>query len=140
MWQITEDDVESIAIGAGILGAGGGGNPYLGQLHMKTLLRQGLTAQVIGVEDVPDDALVAEVGMMGAPTVGMEKLPRGDEPRWPLEALEQFAGRTIDMLVCAEIGGRNSIEPLVAPALTGKPGMDGGRRGPAFPEAQIGNH
>jgi DUF917 family protein len=107
---------------------------------MKTLLRQGLNAHVIGVEDVPDDALVAEVGMMGAPTVGIEKLPRGDEPRWALEALEQYTGRTIDVLVCAEIGGGNSVEPLIASALTGKPVMDADGMGRAFPEAQMSTH
>ncbi|MCB0161940.1 MAG: DUF917 family protein, partial [Caldilineaceae bacterium] len=86
MWQITHDDVESIAIGAGILGTGGGGNPYVGKLLMQRLLDQGLTATVIPIDTVDDDALVTEVGGMGAPTVGIEKLPNGQEPRWVLEA------------------------------------------------------
>ncbi|MEZ4717989.1 MAG: DUF917 family protein [Caldilineaceae bacterium] len=65
MWQITHDDVESIAIGAGILGTGGGGNPYVGKLLMQRLLDQGLTATVIPIDAVDDDALVTEVGGMG---------------------------------------------------------------------------
>jgi len=75
MWEITEDDLESIAIGAGVLGTGGGGNPYVGLQRMRTLLRRGYHATVIDVEAVADDALVADVGGMGAPTVGVEKLP-----------------------------------------------------------------
>src|SRR3954453_19328951 len=104
MWQISENDVEAIAIGAGILGAGGGGNPYLGQMHMVTLLRQGFTAHVMNLDDIADDAHVAVVGVMGAPTVGVEKLPRGDESVRAIQALEQFTGSPVDALVCAEIG------------------------------------
>ncbi len=140
MWHITEDDVESIAIGAGILGTGGGGNPYLGQLRLRTMLKQGYSATVISLDEVPDDALVCEVGAMGAPTVGVEKLPQGDEPRWAVEALERYTGRRIDAIACAEIGGGNSVEPLVASALTGKPTIDADAMGRAFPEMQMSTH
>src|SRR5262245_36778068 len=117
MWQITIDDTESIAIGAGILGTGGGGNPYLGQIWIQSLLQQGQVVNVIDLDEVADDALVTEVGGMGAPTVGIEKLPRGDEPRWAVEALEAYSGKRIDAIICPEIGGANSIAPLVAGAL-----------------------
>jgi DUF917 family protein len=69
--------------------------------------------------------------------VGVEKLPRGDEPRWAVEALEQFVGRPIDAILCPEVGGINSIEPLVAGALTGKPVLDADGMGRAFPELQM---
>ena len=140
MWQVTPDDLESIAIGAGILGTGGGGNPYLGQQHMTRLLQQGYQAIVISLDEIADDALVTEVSGMGAPTVGVEKLPRGDEPRWAVEALEQFIRRPIDALVCAEVGGVNSITPLVAGALTGRPVLDADGMGRAFPELQMSTH
>ena len=140
MWQITADDVESIAIGAGILGTGGGGNPYLGKLLMQTLLKRGYSVTVIDLDDLADDALVAEVAGMGAPTVGVEKLPQGDEPRWALEALESYVGRSIDAVICAEIGGSNSIVPLEAGALTGKPVVDADGMGRAFPEMQMSTH
>jgi len=140
MWQITHDDVESIAIGAGILGTGGGGNPYLGKLYMQSLLEQGYTATVIGLDDIANDALVTEVGAMGAPTVGIEKLQSGQEPRWAVETLEEHIGRPIDAILCSEVGGSNSIQPLVASALTGKPVLDGDGMGRAFPELQMSTH
>ena len=140
MWQISSDDVESIAIGAGILGTGGGGNPYVGKLRIQTLLKQGYSATVIGLEELADDALVTEVGVMGAPTVGVEKLPFGDEPRWALEALESYIGQSIDAIICAEIGGANSVEPLVAGAMTSKPVVDADAMGRAFPEMQMSTH
>ena len=140
MWNVTIDDVESIAIGAGILGTGGGGNPYLGKIRMQHLLQQGYSVQVMDVEALADDALVAEVGVMGAPTVGIEKLPMGEEPRRALEALETYLGRSVDAIICAEIGGANSIVPLEAGALTNKPVLDADAMGRAFPEMQMSTH
>jgi hypothetical protein len=137
MWNITLDDVEAIAIGAGILGTGGGGNPYLGKLRMQQLLRQGYNAQVISLDELADDALVCEVGWMGAPTVGIEKLPGGGESKHVIAALEKYMGKAIDAIACAEIGGSNSIAPLEAGALTGKPVIDGDAMGRAFPEMQM---
>ncbi|MEZ4667362.1 MAG: DUF917 domain-containing protein [Anaerolineae bacterium] len=140
MWNITVDDVESIAIGAGILGTGGGGNPYLGEIWMKSMLKQGYSVNVIDLNELHDDALVTDVGGMGAPTVGIEKLPHGLEPRWAVEALEGFIGKSIDAIICAEIGGSNSIVPLIAGALTNKPVVDGDAMGRAFPEMQMSTH
>ena len=33
MWDVTAEMLDALAIGAGILGTGGGGNPYLGKLE-----------------------------------------------------------------------------------------------------------
>src|SRR3954471_13329325 len=101
MWTLTIDDTEAIAIGAGILGTGGGGNPYLGKIRMQRLLREGYSVNIIDLEDLADDDLVAAVGGMGAPTVGIEKLPKGDESKSALEALEAYIGKPIDALICA---------------------------------------
>jgi uncharacterized protein len=140
MWDITVDDIESIAIGAGILGTGGGGNPYIGKLQIQRWLSQGYSVRVIDVDELADNALVAQVGGMGAPTVGIEKLPMGEEPRLALEGLETYIGQKIDAVTCAEIGGSNSIIPLIAGALTGKPVLDADAMGRAFPEMQMSTH
>lgn len=140
MWNLTQDDVESIAIGAGILGTGGGGNPYLGSVWMKRLLAQGYQVNIMDLDELADEALVTEVGGMGAPTIGIEKLPNGEEPRWVVEALEAYTGKHIDAISCPEIGGANSIAPLVAGALTGKPVLDADAMGRAFPELQMSTH
>jgi len=140
LWTVTEIDAEAIAIGAGILGTGGGGNPYLGKLRLQKLLRAGHTVAVIDIEDLPLDALIVEVGTMGAPTVGIEKLPSADESRRPVEALQAYIGKSIDALICSEIGGANSVEPLIVGALTGKPVVDADGMGCAFPELQMSTH
>jgi hypothetical protein len=48
------DDIESLAVGAWILGTGGGGNPYLPLLNMRLLYRQGIACSC-GRRDLADD-------------------------------------------------------------------------------------
>ena len=40
MWRVTEQELADIAIGAAILGTGGGGNPYVGQLRARQVMRR----------------------------------------------------------------------------------------------------
>lgn len=138
MWQVDAAAAEQIAIGAGILGTGGGGNPYLGKVHLLRLLREGATSpMVVAPAEVPDDALIAMVGGMGAPTVGIERIARGDEWTVALRALERHLGRRVDFLVPGEIGGANATRPLVCAVQTGLPVIDGDGMGRAFPELQM---
>lgn len=136
MRGINERDAEAIAIGAGILGTGGGGNPYLGFIMTRAMLRRGATIHLIDVDDVPDDAVVCGIGAMGAPTVGIEKLPRGDEPLVALRALEAHTGARVTHLIAGEIGGTNAMQPLIQSAASGLPAIDGDGMGRAFPELQ----
>ena len=101
MWTVTIDDLERLAIGAGILGTGGGGNPYLGKVHAKQLLKQGYTITVVSPDEVPDDAVVTSVGYMGAPVVSVERIKRGDEPLMALRALEKHIGQGVFDVVLA---------------------------------------
>ncbi len=136
MLIVDERAAEAIALGAGILGTGGGGNPYLGFLMTRELLRHGAKIAVTGVADVPDDAVVCGIGAMGAPTVGIEKLPRGDEPLAALRALEHHTGCRVTHLIAGEIGGANAMQPLIQSALSGLAAIDGDGMGRAFPELQ----
>ncbi len=88
-WDLTEEDLDAIAIGAGILGTGGGGNSYLGLLRTRGLLRAGKTISVIRPVDLADDALVLPIGGIGAPTVGIEKLEEGGEALRVIAAIER---------------------------------------------------
>ena len=138
MWQVDEPAAEQIAIGAGILGTGGGGNPYLGKTQLRRLLREGAAPPVVVAPDeVPDDALICTVGGMGAPTVGIERLARGDEWTVALRTLERHLGRPIEYVVPGEIGGANATRPLVCATQTGLPVIDGDGMGRAFPELQM---
>ena len=39
--MLTASDIECVCIGAGILGSGGGGSPYIGELIIKNLISEG---------------------------------------------------------------------------------------------------
>ncbi|GAB6876937.1 DUF917 domain-containing protein [Thermaerobacter litoralis] len=136
-WEVTPDDVEAIAVGAGILGTGGGGNPYLGKLQLLRYLRAGRRVRVLPADEVPDDALGCGIGGMGAPTVGYEKLPAGTEMTGAVEALARFAGRPLDFVLPGEIGGANGLVPLIVGALLDLPVIDADPMGRAFPELQM---
>ena len=46
-WILNKFDIECIAIGAGIMGCGGGGSPYIGRLRALELLNEGKEIRVI---------------------------------------------------------------------------------------------
>jgi DUF917 family protein len=136
-WIVDIDALESIAIGSGILGTGGGGNPYYGKLHVRRLVEEGARIEIVPLDSVPDDAVVVSVGGMGAPTVGIERIPRGDESFIALRALEQHTGQKADYLIPGEIGGVNSTRPMSVAVHAGIPVIDGDGMGRAFPELQM---
>ncbi len=138
MRQVTLDDTQAIAIGAGILGTGGGGSTYLNRLRLeKELRRQGGAVPIIQADAVPNGALVCAVGGMGAPTVSNEKLQAGHEIKTAVRALEDHLRRKIYAIVIGEIGGGNALGPMVAALQLGLPVVDGDGMGRAFPELQM---
>lgn len=137
---VTLDDLEALGTGAGILGTGGGGHPRVGRLRLQTLLEDDNypdAVEVVQPKDLPADATVASVGGMGAPTIGVEKFPNGNEELRALRSIEKFSGRDVDALIPGEIGGVNSIVPLCVSAMTGLPVVDADGMGRAFPELQM---
>jgi DUF917 family protein len=62
MWTVDSEALEQIAIGAGILGTRGGGNPYLSKLQALTHLAQGTQIAIVDPDQVADDAVVVSVG------------------------------------------------------------------------------
>ena len=136
MWQVTEEDLAHIATGAGILGTGGGGNPYIGQLRARQAMRKWGPVTVLSPEELSDDARVVCVGGIGAPTVGIEKI-RDLQSYHALRAIEEYTGETATALISNEIGGSNSLEPLIPAAMAGLPVVDADGMGRAFPEFQM---
>lgn len=137
---LTLDDLRPLAIGAGILGTGGGGSPRLGRLRLRGVLENEAhpdAVDMIALADLPDDATVVGVGGMGAPTVSDEKFSKGDEELRALRAIERMADATVDALVGFEIGGKNSMAPFSTGALAGLPVLDADGMGRAFPELQM---
>ena len=135
--EVFDEDLDAIEIGAAILGTGGGGNPYIGKLRCREELKKGRKIPVIPLSELPDNAFVVSLGGIGAPVVGVEKIEEGKECLRALHALEKELGIKVDALISAEIGGANSMEPMLTAAQAGLPVVDGDGMGRAFPEMQM---
>ncbi|MFK7958035.1 MAG: DUF917 domain-containing protein [Lysobacterales bacterium] len=135
--RLTLDDVDDYAMGAALMGTGGGGDPYIGSLLLKQSLQTSGPLDLLQADDIPDDALLLVSAMIGAPTVMMEKLPSGDEAIASVRALESYLGKKAHAILAAEIGGLNALLPLVVGSSIGLPVIDGDGMGRAFPELQM---
>jgi len=137
VWRVDAETLESLALGAGILGTGGGGNPYVAKVWARGELDRGARFDVIDPAEVPAEAWVVGSGGIGAPTVSVEKLRRGDEEFRALRALADHLRIEPAALVPMEVGGGNALRPLVAAAQAGVPLVDADGMGRAFPELQM---
>ena len=135
--EFTRDNIVDLARGAAFLGAGGGGDPYIGGLLLRQAMRSVDAIRLIDVDEVPEGALVVPSAMMGAPTVFVEKLPNDGEAEISLRRLETELGKRAFAVMPAEIGGLNAILPLVLAARLGLPVVDADGMGRAFPELQM---
>ena len=138
MNEITLADVDAVAIGAGILGTGGGGNTYIGRTWLrKELQERGGACQIISADDVADDTYVCAIGTMGATTVGVEKMQNGQEFITAMRAIEAHIRAPLAAILIGEIGGANALKPLICGLQMGLPVVDGDGMGRAFPELQM---
>jgi uncharacterized protein len=134
---VGEPELEDIAVGAAILGTGGGGDPYIGKLLAQEAVRRHGPVEVVSVDELADDDFVVPSAMMGAPTVMVEKLPRGTEAIKAFKALGDYMGREPTHTTSIEAGGLNSTTPFVTAAQLGIPLVDADGMGRAFPEIQM---
>src|SRR5256714_6917256 len=116
MRGLTLDDVEALAIGAWILGTGGGGSPYLGLLNMRRLYAEGHRVSLMSPLDLADADWVAVVSNMGAPLVGQERLADSRNIARAVEIQEGLPGSKFRAGMPLEIGGGNGIQPPIAAA------------------------
>jgi DUF917 family protein len=135
--EVTVDDLVDLARGAAVLGTGGGGDPYVGRLLAEQALRRHGPVELVAPADLPPDACVVPVAMMGAPTVMVEKTPSTELVGQAVTVLAEHLGITPTHVSCIEAGGVNSTFPLVAAAQLGLPLVDGDGMGRAFPELQM---
>ncbi len=137
MRDLNGDDIEALAVGAWILGTGGGGSPYHGLINMRRLYRQGTRVFLMDAQALEDDDDVAVVSNMGAPLVSQERLVDSRLTARAVELMQEYLGRRFRGVMSIEIGGGNSIQPLMAAAHLGIPVIDADAMGRAYPEAQM---
>lgn len=130
-------EIEDIAVGAAVLGTGGGGDPFIGKLMTLQAIEEHGPVQLLTIDELPGDSLVVPVAMMGAPTVVVEKIPSGEEIARAFEALSAYLGKEVAAILPIEAGGLNSMLPLALSASLGIPTVDIDGMGRAFPELQM---
>jgi DUF917 family protein len=135
--QLSLDDIESLAVGAWILGTGGGGNPYLPLLNMRLLYKEGHRVELMDSADLADDDWVGTVANMGAPLVGQERLTDSLTLAKAVTVMERHLGRRFAALMSMEIGGANGVRPFMAAAHLKLPVVDSDTMGRAYPELQM---
>jgi len=135
--QIKPDELEPLATGAWILGAGGGGNPYLALLNLRRLYDAGIRVSLMDPMELADDDAVATVASIGAPLVGRERLSDPSFAAKPLRTMQAYLDRPLRGVMSVEIGGTNALQPLMVAAVTGLAVIDADTMGRAFPEGQM---
>ena len=67
--KLHADDLDDLALGSVFLATGGGGDPYVPLLLTKEVLKRTGPVDLLHPDDVPDEAFLAAIGNVGAPTV-----------------------------------------------------------------------
>lgn len=131
------EDLKDMARGAVLLGTGGGGDPYIGELFVAAQIKRGNRPMIVSCDEIADDAFVASIAGIGAPSVIVEHLVSEKALRTLLARTEAMHGRKIDAFISAEIGGANSMFPLALSAITGVPVLDADGIGRAVPQLEM---
>ncbi|WP_125615780.1 DUF917 domain-containing protein [Specibacter cremeus] len=131
-FTLTTDDVDALALGAALLGCGGGGR--VGQL--RTLLAHATgdaLATVVPASSASGVANVYAVGYIGSITVMEEKLPGGEEIVDAVAAAVRWTGVPADALMPVQIGGVCGLSAVAAAHRLGCPVVDADFEGRAVP-------
>lgn len=134
MKYLSIDDLDDLALGASVLGAGGGGDPYLGKLMAKEAISQKGEVPILDPDDVPDNELFISSCVMGATSVMLEKISNGMEPEIAFRSIENLCKKKASGVIALEMGGINSCVPIYTAAQLGIPIVDADGMGRAFPE------
>jgi uncharacterized protein len=137
MRLLTEDHIEDIALGAAILGTGGGGDPYIGKVMTMAAIKQYGPIELYDLDELDDDDLIIPAAGMGAPAVLIEKLPAGNDMIRAFEALGKYLGKKPKATMSIEAGGLNSVMPMYVASRLRLPMVDCDGMGRAFPELQM---
>jgi DUF917 family protein len=104
---------------------------------MRRLYAEGRRVELLSPLDLEDDDRVAIVSNMGAPLVGQERLTDSRTIARAVALMEEHIGTKFRGIMSLEIGGGNSIQPLMAAAHLKRPVIDSDMMGRAYPEAQM---
>jgi DUF917 family protein len=137
MRELTIADIDDLTLGATLLGTGGGGDPYIARLMARQAIEDFGPVQVVAPPELPPDARVLTVAVIGAPTVIIEKVPSGTEFVAAVRALARHLGDEPAAILPIEVGGMNTLIPIAVAAELGLPVVDADGMRRAFPQIEM---
>jgi len=129
--RLGAEDVDAFLTGLGLLGSGGGGDPYIYRHALCTALAD--AELVLHDPEELGDAPVVPVGMLGGTRMLTEKLPGGQEIPRAVYALTRWTGTQPGALMPFEAAGLNGALAASAAAQLGLPLVDADLMGRAMP-------
>lgn len=145
MQKLTRQDLHDILYGCAILGTGGGGSLKKGLSLIDRALDAGKEFILVGLDEVPDEALIACPYICGSisPLTGKEErkyagLPRITEepPLCAFKALEEYLSKEFYGVLSPELGGENTAQAFYVAASLGRYIVDADPAGRSVPECQ----
>lgn len=137
MRTLDIDDIDDLALGATLLGTGGGGDPYIAKLMVKQAIADHGPVTIVDPSELPPDGLVLTAAVIGAPTVILEKIPAGTEFIGAVRAMARYLGKEPVALMPIEVGGMNTLIPLSIAGELGLPVIDADSMRRAFPQIEM---
>jgi DUF917 family protein len=136
MRELRKAEMSDVSVGAGLLGAGGGGAVSEGLKMVDRVLTFGDHVDLAAADEMDDDAWGAVIAGMGSP-VASRKRPRTYSLTWAMELLAETLGFEPGFVIPFELGAGNSITPMLVGVQMGIPVIDGDPVGRAVPQIDM---
>jgi DUF917 family protein len=136
MRRLSKQQLQSIVVGAGLLGAGGGGSIQEGLKLVDRILEFDSGVDLALPQEIADDSRGAVILGMGSPRASLHNV-RKNSPGYALELLERTSGGKCGFVIPFELGAGNSMNPMLAAAERKIPIVDGDPAGRAVPELHM---
>lgn len=134
--HFTLEDIAPMAVGAAVLGAGGGGDSYLTEGMLTETIKANGPIEILSVDALSPDAAVLPIALVGAPYVVNEMLVGKPMLETVLAYSTEGQGAPA-AVVTIEMAGLNALLPLIAASQFGIPIVDADFTGRGVPSLEM---
>lgn len=137
MNYLSNNNLNALSLGAAMLGSGGGGDVACLYSLVKGLLEEKGPVPILTRDELPQDALIVPLALIGAPMKNQDDLINVTLFSSLLATIQERYPDKAIVLMPAEIGGSNALTPFIAAAEYGLSVLDGDLIGRAFPKVDL---
>jgi uncharacterized protein len=124
VWQLSRDDLDTLAVGAALLGSGGGGQTYWFKALAEHAIQDRATIAIYDIEDLPSDMLAVTTGLVGSLLAFHERSPEGSEFTRAVDRVRREYPLASACVANYESAGANIFAALVVAAAGALPVVD----------------